>query len=113
MNIDLIQEALSVINLFELRRAKNEEINKHIRKVYPDFPPLVQHIDSLTEASFVKLLDLILSESGCDDLASYYLYECQKSDGTNTRKIIEHDVEYPLTNIMELAAYIYRERATC
>ena len=106
MNIDLMNEALHAINLFELRRDENEEINKHIRKAYPDFPPLVQQIDSLTEASFVKLLDAILSEAG-EELASYYLYEGRV--GYDCRRIIESDgTEWPLTNILELTKYVFR-----
>ena len=104
----LTEEALNAINLFELRRNENEEINDHIRKAYPDFPPLVQHIDSITESSFVKILDAALDHAGFE-LASYYLYECGNHDGTNSRRIIEKDgTEWPLTNIMELSTYVYR-----
>lgn len=110
MDEKLTEEALNAINLFELRRSENEEINKHIKKAYPDFPPLVQHIDSLTESSFVKLLDAVLAFAG-EELASYYLYECDNYDGINSRCVIESDgKEWPLTNIMELSAYIYREK---
>ena len=108
MNTKLIDEALNAINLFELRRGENEAINDHIKKVYPEFPPLVQHMDDITEASFVKLLDAVLDFAGTE-LASYYLYECNSCEGVNTRRIIEKDgTEYPLTNIMELTLYVYR-----
>ena len=98
---NLTEEALQAINFFELRRNKNQEINNHIYKVFPDFPPLVQHMDSITESSFVGLLDMILSPSS-EGLASYYLYE-------QPGLIVETDgKEWPLTNIQELSAYVYR-----
>ena len=103
---DLIEEALQALNLFELRREKNEDINDHIRKVYPEFPPLVQHMDDISEAAFVKLLDAILG----GDLASYYLYERPICGMEDIRAIYEKDVKYPLTSIAELALYIHRNK---
>ena len=103
---DLIEEALQALNLFELRREKSEEINDHIRKAYPEFPPLVQHMDDISEAAFVKLLDVILG----GELASYYLYERPVGEMEDIRAIYENDVKYPLTTIAELALYIYRKK---
>lgn len=110
MRPDLIEEALQAINLFELRRTENRELNEHITRVYPEFTPHIFNMDDISEASFVKLLDAILHEAG-HELASYYLYECQNSDGTNSRRVIEKDgTEWPLTNIIELATYVYRNK---
>lgn len=109
-NVELTEEALNAINLFELRRNENDEINNHIKNAYPDFPPLIQHMDGVTEGAFVKLLDAILDYAGIE-LASYYLYERNNDDRTNSRRIIEEDgTEWPLTNIFELTKYVYRKQ---
>ena len=103
---ELKEEALNIINLIEVRREGYDVINKKIKELQGDFPSLVHGMDDVMEAALVSLLDKVLDD---DELASYYLYECMNyTDGTNTRKVIEEDKEWPLTNIIELAAYVYR-----
>jgi len=107
----LIVEAIRAIDLFETRRPTYSEINAQIKEVCPDFPPLIQHIDSETEGALVGLLDEVLDFAG-EELASYYLYEGNSTKGPNTRRVIETDgTEWPLTNIIELEAYVRRDQA--
>ena len=107
----LIVEAIRAIDLFETRRPTYSEINAQIKEVCPDFPPLIQHIDSETEGALVGLLDEVLDFAG-EELASYYLYEGNSTKGPATRRVIETDgTEWPLTNIIELEAYVRRDQA--
>ena len=105
--MEIKEEALQIINLIEVRREQYDEVNKQIKELQPDFTQHVHGMDDVMEGALVSLLDNILG----DELASYYLYECiNYTDGTNTRKVFEDGQEWPLTNIMELAAYVYRNQ---
>lgn len=54
----------------------------------------------------MKLLDAILE----NEVASYYLHECQTMNGGG--EIKENGKRYPIRNIDDVRKYVFRERAS-
>lgn len=100
------EQAISLLNTLDKRKKKYDKINKSIRELQGDFPTYAQDIDTEIEAGLVKLLDAILE----NEVASYYLHECQTMNGGG--EIKENGKRYPIRNIDDVRKYVFRERAS-
>lgn len=99
----LHKEAVNLIETIVERRQKYEKINDQIRELQGDFPTHLNFIDTDCEAKTVELLDKVL---GDEELASYFIYECQNRKEGGYIQINEDGKKYPLKTIKDLEKYI-------
>lgn len=98
--------ALNTLSTIHEEEKRYEEANRVIRKIEPDFPATMLPMNGTCSTSIVKLLDAILG----DEIASYFLFEAVGMTGGG--KVIETDgKEYPIRNIEDVKAYVFRSEA--
>lgn len=95
----LQKQALALTNLIVVKKKKYWELNKKIAKLQGDFPTHLQIFDDEIGDFTIKLLDEILG----DELASYFIYECQSG---NPKFILDKGVKYPIKTIKDLEKYL-------
>jgi hypothetical protein len=95
--------ALNTLSTIHEEEKRYDQANAVIRKIEPDFPATMLAMSGTCNTSVVKLLDAILG----DEIASYFLFEAVGMKGGG--KIIETDgVEYPIRNVEDVKAYVFR-----
>jgi len=100
---DLKSQVITLIDLLQKKRDAYYAINKKLSKLQGDFSTHINYIDTEIESAVVDFLDAILG----DESASYYLYEA--SNMKKGGSITENGKKYPLRNIKDLKAYVFRE----
>lgn len=105
-NNDSINKALDLLRLLVLKQDDYDNINKQIRTIQGnDFPTTIRSIDLALEDYVVNLLDSVLG----DNIASYWIYECQHMK--NGGSITENNIEWKITNIDSVEAFVRRHCA--
>ena len=99
---ELVELALNVLYIIELREGKYDEVNASIRKLIPEFTPYLTPMDSQIENMVVKLLDHILG----DDIASYYLYEAKDLEEGGAIFINKH--KYQIKDMADVVKFVYK-----
>lgn len=94
---DMVAHAIEVLRKIDACRQRHTEAVAAFSDLHEDFCWL-SPIPTAVESAVVGMLDAILGEA----LASYYLYECNRSP----RLIIEGGKEWPIASVDDLAAYI-------
>lgn len=103
MNTNLRSLALETLSTIHEEQKRYDQANAVIREIESDFPITIIPMSDTCNTSVVKLLDAILG----DEIASYFIDEAvNMKDGGN---VIETDgKEYPIRNIEDVEAYVYR-----
>lgn len=94
---DMVAHAIEVLRKIDGCRQRHTEAVAALSDLHEDFCWL-SPIPTAVESAVVGMLDAILGEA----LASYYLYECDRSPG----RIIEGGNEWPIASVDDLVAYL-------
>jgi hypothetical protein len=106
MTSDILKQlALNTLSTLHEEQKRYGRANAVIREIESDFPLNLHPINGTCSTSVVRLLDTILG----DEIASYFLYEA--ANMKNGGAIVESTKEYPIRNIEDVRAYVFRSGA--